>query len=135
MMRPFGNQESLKERQAMTSSNGLNIRPQRFASIEREAGLTAREQSSFTGFGHLARTATGEFGFEILDSSELALRLTVKESWVVEQSKLSRTRDPQSSKLQGRVSHWESMIRKHSESFLPAVRHPYNRGRLTTSLR
>lgn len=32
--------------------------------------------------------------FEILDSNELALRLKVKESWVVEQSKRSRTSDP-----------------------------------------
>ncbi len=32
--------------------------------------------------------------FEILESSELALRLKVKESWVVEQSKRSRTADP-----------------------------------------
>jgi hypothetical protein len=31
---------------------------------------------------------------EILDSSELALRLKVKESWVIEQSKRSRTADP-----------------------------------------
>lgn len=32
--------------------------------------------------------------FEILDSSEFALRLKVKESWVVEQSKRARTSDP-----------------------------------------
>jgi hypothetical protein len=76
------------------SSNGLNMRPQRIASIEREARMPAREQSPFTGFSHPVRTATGEFGFEILDSSELALRLKVKESWVVEQSKRSRTHDP-----------------------------------------
>jgi hypothetical protein len=94
MMRPFGNQESLEERLTMMSSNGLNIRSQRVASIEREAGLRAREQSLFRDFHHPAATATGEFGFEILDSSELALRLKVKESWVVEQSKRSRTRDP-----------------------------------------
>ncbi|AEU38074.1 hypothetical protein [Granulicella mallensis] len=31
---------------------------------------------------------------EILDSNELALRLKVKESWVIEQSKRSRTSDP-----------------------------------------
>ena len=31
---------------------------------------------------------------EILNSSELALRLKVKESWVIEQSKRSRTADP-----------------------------------------
>ena len=31
---------------------------------------------------------------EILDSNELALRLKVKESWVIEQSKRSRTADP-----------------------------------------
>jgi hypothetical protein len=33
-------------------------------------------------------------GVEILDSIELALRLKVKASWVVEQSKRSRTADP-----------------------------------------
>jgi hypothetical protein len=78
----------------MMSSNALNKLPQRFASIEREAGLPPREQSPFTGYRYPVRTATGEFGFEILDSNELALRLKVKESWVVEQSKRSRTRDP-----------------------------------------
>jgi hypothetical protein len=31
---------------------------------------------------------------EILNSNELALRLKVKESWVIEQSKRSRTADP-----------------------------------------
>jgi hypothetical protein len=40
------------------------------------------------------RHVAGEPGFEILDSSELALRLKVKESWVIEQSKRSRTHDP-----------------------------------------
>jgi hypothetical protein len=34
------------------------------------------------------------FEFEVLDSSELAHRLKVKESWVVDQSKRSRTSDP-----------------------------------------
>ena len=40
------------------------------------------------------RQMAGEMDFEILDSLELALRLKVKESWVVEQSKRSRTSDP-----------------------------------------
>lgn len=34
------------------------------------------------------------FEFEVLDSSELALRLKVRESWVIDQSKRSRTSDP-----------------------------------------
>ena len=43
----------------------------------------------------MARQQTGgERDFEILDSIELALRLKVKESWIVEQSKRSRTSDP-----------------------------------------
>jgi len=34
------------------------------------------------------------FQFEVLDSSELAQRLKVRESWVIDQSKRSRTSDP-----------------------------------------
>ena len=34
------------------------------------------------------------FEFEVLDSSELAQRLKVRESWVIDQSKRSRTSDP-----------------------------------------
>ncbi len=34
------------------------------------------------------------FAFEVLTSAELALRLKVRESWVVDQSKRSRTHDP-----------------------------------------
>jgi hypothetical protein len=33
-------------------------------------------------------------GMEVLDAAELAARLKVKESWVIEQSKPSRTSDP-----------------------------------------
>jgi hypothetical protein len=36
----------------------------------------------------------GKAVVEILNSSELAVRLKVKESWVIEQSKRSRTVDP-----------------------------------------
>jgi hypothetical protein len=42
----------------------------------------------------LVRRSAGALDFEILDSNELALRLKVKESWVIEQSKQSRTVDP-----------------------------------------
>ena len=59
----------------MMSSNALNILPQRVASIEREAGLPPREQSPFTGYGHPVRTATGEFGFEILGRVRTIARL------------------------------------------------------------
>src|SRR5882762_3433756 len=41
-----------------------------------------------------SKTLAIGFEFEVLDSSELALRLKVKESWVVEQSKCSRSSDP-----------------------------------------
>ena len=34
------------------------------------------------------------FAYEVLTATELAQRLKVKESWVVEQSKPSRTADP-----------------------------------------
>ena len=34
------------------------------------------------------------FGYEVLTSAELAQRLKVKESWVVDQSKRCRTHDP-----------------------------------------
>jgi hypothetical protein len=34
------------------------------------------------------------FQFEVLDSSELAQRLKVRESWVIDQSKRFRTSDP-----------------------------------------
>ncbi len=78
----------------MLSPNGFNVRPQRIAAIGREAAPPLREKSPSAVFGHPVRTAGGEFGFEILDSSELALRLKVKESWVVEQSKRSRSNDP-----------------------------------------
>jgi hypothetical protein len=37
---------------------------------------------------------SGDAEYEIIDSEELALRLKVRESWVVEQSKPSRTSDP-----------------------------------------
>jgi hypothetical protein len=32
--------------------------------------------------------------YEVITSAELALRLRVRESWVVDQSKISRTHDP-----------------------------------------
>jgi hypothetical protein len=48
-------------------------------------------------FKNGAGKATGsssDFDFEVLTSAELAQRLKVKESWVVDQSKRSRTSDP-----------------------------------------
>ena len=36
----------------------------------------------------------GGCGFEVLTSAELAQRLRVRESWVIDQSKRSRTADP-----------------------------------------
>src|SRR5207245_10700860 len=38
--------------------------------------------------------AASSFPYEVLTSAELAQRLKVKESWVVDQSKRSRTSDP-----------------------------------------
>lgn len=40
------------------------------------------------------RNSSSEFDYEVLTSAELAQRLKVKESWVVDQSKRSRTSDP-----------------------------------------
>ena len=37
---------------------------------------------------------SSDLGFEVLTSAELAERLKVKESWVVDQSKPCRTHDP-----------------------------------------
>jgi hypothetical protein len=78
----------------MMSPNGLNLPSQRIARFEPEAPVPARERPSLTVLGQSARLATREFDCEILDSNELALRLKVKESWVIEQSKRSRTSDP-----------------------------------------
>jgi hypothetical protein len=41
-----------------------------------------------------ATGSSSDFDFEVLTSAELAQRLKVKESWVVDQSKRSRTSDP-----------------------------------------
>jgi hypothetical protein len=41
-----------------------------------------------------SRLASRPFDYEVLTSAELAQRLKVKESWVVDQSKRSRTHDP-----------------------------------------
>jgi len=41
-----------------------------------------------------AMCSSSDFDFEVLTSAELAQRLKVKESWVVDQSKRSRTSDP-----------------------------------------
>jgi hypothetical protein len=38
--------------------------------------------------------SSGGFDYEVLTSGELAQRLKVKESWVVDQSKRCRTHDP-----------------------------------------
>ena len=48
----------------------------------------AKNESEFT------QSAPTGFDFEVLTSTELAQRLKVKESWVVDQSKRSRTSDP-----------------------------------------
>ena len=49
------------------------------------------KRSSSTSASTLASRA---FDYEVLTSAELAQRLKVKESWVVDQSKRSRTSDP-----------------------------------------
>ena len=41
-----------------------------------------------------SRLGSSGFDFEVLTSAELAQRLKVRESWVVDQSKRSRTSDP-----------------------------------------
>ena len=42
----------------------------------------------------VSRLGPSAFDYEVLTSAELAQRLKVKESWVVDQSKRSRTSDP-----------------------------------------
>jgi hypothetical protein len=54
----------------------------------------SRDRSHLGPYGVVGRQMASASDFEILNSSELALRLKVKESWVVEQSKRSRTSDP-----------------------------------------
>jgi hypothetical protein len=49
------------------------------------------QRSNSTSASTLASRA---FDYEVLTSAELAQRLKVKESWVVDQSKRSRTSDP-----------------------------------------
>jgi hypothetical protein len=51
------------------------------------SGRYSHEQSA-------SRLASRPADYEVLTSSELAQRLKVKESWVVDQSKRSRTSDP-----------------------------------------
>jgi hypothetical protein len=53
----------------------------------------SRDRSHLGPYGVVGRQMASASDFEILNSSELALRLKVKESWVVEQSKRSRTSD------------------------------------------
>jgi hypothetical protein len=43
---------------------------------------------------HQQSQAASSFPYEVLTTTELAERLKVKESWVVDQSKPSRTADP-----------------------------------------
>jgi hypothetical protein len=43
---------------------------------------------------HRHNEAVSSFPYEVLTTTELAERLKVKESWVVDQSKPSRTTDP-----------------------------------------
>jgi hypothetical protein len=56
---------------------------------EREMG-----GSMFPSYAVSSQEVPSGLKMEILDSNELALRLKVKESWVIEQSKRSRTSDP-----------------------------------------
>jgi hypothetical protein len=41
-----------------------------------------------------SQAASSPFPYEVLTTAELAQRLKVKESWVIDQSKCSRTADP-----------------------------------------
>ena len=53
------------------------------------AVISQRSNSTLT-----PTSASRAFDYEVLTSAELAQRLKVKESWVVDQSKRSRTSDP-----------------------------------------
>jgi hypothetical protein len=70
--------------------------PRRISEFRLVEPPTARSQdrSHLGPYGVVGRQMASASEFEILNSSELALRLKVKESWVVEQSKRSRTSDP-----------------------------------------
>ena len=88
------NRCSPSERNAVRNHNGIVF------------GFRAESRSPSTGFpthavrSHRAspraepRSGPSVFEFEVLTSAELAQRLKVKESWVVDQSKQSRTSDP-----------------------------------------
>ena len=65
----------------------------RVRSTKRLETSTEHEPRRFIN-SHERTEKTEKSPVEILNSSELALRLKVKESWVVEQSKRSRTADP-----------------------------------------
>jgi hypothetical protein len=67
----------------------LNHRERRTTRLE--AALSLQRFSNFKG---LVQDMAVGFQFEVLDSSELAQRLKVRESWVIDQSKRSRTSDP-----------------------------------------
>jgi hypothetical protein len=54
--------------------------------------LTAQHSKNVRGIVRLPEPVG--FDFEVLTSAELAQRLKVKESWVVDQSKRCRTNDP-----------------------------------------
>ena len=51
-------------------------------------------QSHSTTPGPASRSASRPFDYEVLTSAELGQRLKVKESWVIEAAKRSRTNDP-----------------------------------------
>ena len=69
--------------------------PRRISEFRLVEPPTARSQdrSHLGPYGVVGRQMASASDFETLNSSELA-RLKVKESWVVEQSKRSRTSDP-----------------------------------------
>jgi hypothetical protein len=74
--------------------------PSPFNIDEHAAGLLQSKPASPAVPAHCSdpkpatRLGPGGFDFEVLTSAELAQRLKVRESWVVDQSKRSRTSDP-----------------------------------------
>lgn len=78
---------SLRPNQPSRSDPGDNIALHRGSATS--AVLNQRSNSTSA-----STLASRPFDYEVLTSAELAQRLKVKESWVVDQSKRSRTSDP-----------------------------------------
>ena len=81
---------SLRPNQPSRSGSGDNAALHRMREDSATSAVLTQRSNSMS-----ASTLTSRpFDYEVLTSAELAQRLKVKESWVVDQSKRSRTSDP-----------------------------------------